>query len=104
MIEVGVRELKSRLSHYLRLMDAGEVVAIRMRDRIIGFLTNMKAPKKKSKDLSLDQLKEKVEQLKAEGFLLSGDVGVKMTPFKPIKLKGNVSTSDLIRKMRDEDL
>ncbi len=104
MVEVGVRELKSRLSHYLRLMDAGEVVAIRMRGRVIGFLTNMKAEKKKPKEMSLDQLKKKVEQLKAEGFLISGGVGVKMTPFKPIKLKGKVSASEMIRKMRDEDL
>ncbi len=103
MVEVGVRELKSRLSHYLRLMEAGETVAIKMRDRIIGFLTNMKAVKKKPKEMSLDALKRKVEQLKAEGFLVSGKVGVKMTPFKPVRMTPGPSTTEMIRQMRDEE-
>lgn len=102
MVEVGIRELKSRLSHYLRLMEAGETIAIKMRDHVIGFLTNMKSPKKKSKEMSLDALKRKVEELKASGFLISGGVGVKMSKFKPVKLKPGKTTTEMIREMRDE--
>ncbi len=104
MVEVGIRELKSRLSHYLQLMEAGETIAIKMRERIIGFLTNMKVSKKKPHEMSLAQLKRKVEQLKTEGFLIRGGVGVKLSRFKPIKLKGNLTASEMIRDMRDEDL
>lgn len=102
MVEVGIRELKSRLSHYLRLMETGETVAIKMRDRIIGFLTNMKGSKKKPEEMSLRALRKKVEQLKKEGFLRSGKVGAKMSRFKPMRMTPGPSTTELIRQMRDE--
>jgi hypothetical protein len=52
--------------------------------------------------MSLDALKRKVEQLKAEGFLISGRVGVKMSRFRPVKLRPGKTTTEMIREMRDE--
>ena len=103
MIEVGVRELKSRLSYYLQLMQAGETIAIKMRHRVVGFLSNLKSEKKPSKkELSRKALRCRIEELKKEGFLLSGGLG-RLRPFKPVKLKGEFSSTELIRKMRDEE-
>ena len=104
MVEVGIRELKSRLSYYVQLMRAGETIAIKMRDHIVGFLTNMKDPKKADKrKQSRLTLQRRIEQLKEEGFLISGGL-CKHRRVKPVKmLPGGPSTTEIIRKMRDEE-
>lgn len=106
MITVGVRELKAQLSYYLKLMQEGEEIAIRMRDQVIGYLSNVqheikkKAAKRRSK-LDLQRL---VDEWKKEGFIISGGkVGVKWGPHKPAKMSSGISGSEIIRKMRDED-
>ncbi len=37
--KTGVRELKSRLDEYLRLVKAGQTIAITERGRVIGYLS-----------------------------------------------------------------
>ena len=105
MREIGIRELKARLSYYVQLMESGELIAIKVRDRVVGFLSHLKpdTPKKKKKDsISIKELKKKIKKWKAEGILLSGGL-CKPHKFEPAKLTGNVTTTEILRKMRDEE-
>lgn len=104
MITVGVRELKAQLSYYLKLMQEGEEIAIRMRDKVVGYLSNVQheLKKKSAKRRSKRDLEKLVEEWKKEGFMLSGRVG-KCRPFKPLKMTPGPTMSEIIRKMRDED-
>lgn len=63
MIEtrVGMRELKNRLSEYLRLVKAGQTVVITERGKIIGHITPA-AP----------SIEERMQALEAAGFLVRG--------------------------------
>lgn len=101
MLEVGIRELKSRLSYFVQLMQAGETIAIKVRDHVVGFLTqNQPLPPRKGK--SSRDLRKKIESLKNEGFILHVGKG-RLKRFQPIEFKGNLRSQDLIRRMRDEE-
>ncbi|MBI5298750.1 MAG: hypothetical protein HY877_00405 [Deltaproteobacteria bacterium] len=103
MIEVGVRELKSRLSYYLQLMQAGETIAVKVRNKVVGFLSNLKPSKEtKAKKMRLKQLAKKIEQWKKEGRLISGGL-FHYTPFKRIKMTPGPTAAEMIRQMRDEE-
>lgn len=105
MVEVGSRELKARLSYYLRLMEAGETIAIKIHNRVVGFLSQLRPPddeekrmeKKRSKDIE-----KRIRQLKKEGFLRGGGK-FRCTPFEPVKMTPGPSSTELLRKMRDEE-
>ena len=101
MVEVGIRELKSRLSYYVQLMQAGETIAIKVREKIVGFLTNMKL-KKPKEPMRLAKLDKTIAQLKKEGLLLSGG-RCRMLPFRPVRMTPGSSSTEMIRKMRDEE-
>lgn len=108
MVEVGIRELKSRLSYYVQLMRAGETIAIKVRDQVVGFLSKVLSspvePRdEKTKRRSRRDVARLLEKWKREGFLISGGL-YRHHPFKPVRLKGDLTASELIRKMRDEDL
>ena len=104
MIEVGIRELKSRLSYYVQLMQAGETVAIKVRNHVVGFLSKiLPEGTDKKRDISRKRAAQLIEKMKREGLLISGGL-YRDIPFKRIKLKGDMTASELIRKMRDEDL
>ena len=86
MREVGIRELKARLSYYVQLMQAGETIAIKVRNKIVGFFSNLKPSKKpKPKEMSTRELKKKIEQWKKEGILISGGF-YHHVPFKRVKM------------------
>lgn len=105
MVEVGVRELKSRLSHYLGLMQEGEMIAIKVRHRLVGFISNLRpetAQVSRSRRLQPRDLQRKIAQWKKEGVLLSGGL-CRPHPFKPIPLKGRKTSTELLREMRDEE-
>lgn len=103
MITVGVRELKSQLSYYLQLVQAGEEIAIRMRNKVIGYLSSLQPekPKKLTKRKSKRDLGKLIEEWKKEGFVLSGGVD-KYRPHKPAKMTPGPTSTEIIRKMRDE--
>lgn len=104
MITVGVRELKTHLSHYLRLMQEGEAIAIQMRDKVIGYLSNVQQARqeKSAKRQSHRDFKKLIEQWKKEGFVISG--GGKYRPCKAVKMTPGISASEIVRKLRDEEL
>lgn len=102
MITVGVRELKSQLSYYLKLMQEGEEIAIRMRDQVIGYLSNVQheIKKKSARRRSARDMKKIIEEWKKEGFVISG--GGKYQPCKGVKMTPGPTSTEIIRKMRDE--
>lgn len=105
MITVGVRDLKAQLSYYLKLMQEGEEIAICMRDKVIGYLSNVQREiqKKSAKRKSRRDLQKLMDEWKREGFIVSGGkAGVKMRPFKPIKMTPGPISTEIIRKIRDE--
>ena len=60
MRAVGIRELKNRLSEYLRLVAAGEVVLVTDRDRVVAELTAPGASRNKGDLLWADLVAEGV--------------------------------------------
>jgi antitoxin (DNA-binding transcriptional repressor) of toxin-antitoxin stability system len=106
MITVGVRELKAQLSYYLKLMQEGEEIAIRMRDQVIGYLSNVQheLKKKSAKKQTRRDLQKLMDEWKKSGFIISGGkVGVKWPRHTPAKMTPGISTTEIIRKMRDEE-
>lgn len=105
MIEVGIRELKARLSYYVQLVQTGTLVAIKIRERIVGFLSNMKPEtieEKQFKSLRPKKIKKKIEQWKKQGILLSGGL-CHPSSIQPIELKGNKTTTELLHQIRNEE-
>ena len=105
MITVGVRELKAHLSHYLRLMQEGEEIAIQLRDQVIGYLSKMQRElqTKSAQRQSVRDMQKLMDEWRAEGFLLSGGKPSKYRDFKPVKMTSGPSSTEIIRKMRDEE-
>ncbi len=110
MTEVNIRELKSRLSYYLKLMQTGEVIAIKDREKPIGFLTQEDHRKKETtiphEKRDQKKLKQALERLKAAGLIKSSELPKKrIITFNPGKPNPNVmfDSTDIIRKMRDEE-
>lgn len=104
MVEVGSRELKARLGYYLRLVEAGETIAIKIHNRIVGFLSRFqpKEPELHQTKKRLKDMDRRIAQLKKEGFILSGG-RFKYIPSKPVKMTPGPSIVEIIRQMRDEE-
>lgn len=100
MVEVGIRELKSRLSYFVQLMQAGETIAIKVRDHVVGFLTQTEPSSRKPRPSK--NLEKKIEALKAEGFILHVGKG-RLKRVHPAEFRGGLKSQDLIRQMRDEE-
>ncbi len=104
MVEVGIRELKSRLSYYVQLMQAGETVAVKVRNRVVGFFSRLKpvTTKARSKAKARQDIDRLIEKWKKEGFIVSGG-RYRHIPFKAVKMTPGPTASEMIRQMRDED-
>lgn len=103
MVEVGVRELKARLSYYLQLAQAGELVAVKVRNRIVSFLSNVRpakrTPSRRPKQSDVHKI---LERWKADGLLVSGGP-CHLHPFTPVRMTPGPTTTEMLRHMRDED-
>ena len=93
MIEtkVGTRELKNRLSEYLRLVKAGQTVIITERGRVIAHISP-----------SAPTLEERMEALVKTGVVKWN--GRKLKPHNPTVINhGRKLASDLVSEGRDVD-
>src|SRR3989442_6866996 len=82
MIEVSVRELKSRLSHYLRKLEEGEQITVTKRGKPVTTISS--APPKRSLD-------EKLRDMAARGLITYS--GKKFVPPKRgVKMRGEGPT------------
>ena len=102
MVEVGIRELKSRLSYYVQLMQAGEIVAIKVREKVVGFLSKWGQNPTSRKHREKRDVDRLIEKWKKEGFIISGG-RYRYIPFKPVKMTPGPTAAEMIRQMRDED-
>ncbi|MBI2263563.1 MAG: type II toxin-antitoxin system prevent-host-death family antitoxin [Armatimonadetes bacterium] len=81
---VNVRELKSRLSHYLRLAKAGESVEITMRGMPIGRIVPTSAP-----------VQDRMEAMALSGLLLWNKR--KLKPMAPVaRVRGKQTVSGVL--------
>jgi antitoxin (DNA-binding transcriptional repressor) of toxin-antitoxin stability system len=81
MISVGVRQLKNRLTRYLRLVEQGHAVLVMNRNRAVAVV--------KKPDLGSAQTHdERIAALVAEGKLLRAEETGPFQPFKPVRVKG----------------
>jgi antitoxin (DNA-binding transcriptional repressor) of toxin-antitoxin stability system len=82
-VNVGTKQLKNRLSHYLRQVRAGQVVHVTDRGKVIAEIRAVEqAP--------LDDV-ECLRQMEASGLVSVGSG--RFEPFKPVRLRGRVRAS-----------
>lgn len=87
--QVSIRELKSRLSHYLRLTKAGESVVITDRGTPIGRIVPAAAP-----------VEERIEAMVQTGLVLWNRK--KLRPMPPVaKARGKRTVADLLIEDRE---
>ena len=86
---VNIRELKARLSYYLRLTKSGQVVEIRERGRPIGHIIPIVAP-----------LEERIEVMMRSGLVRWNRK--RLPPRSPVaQAKGGKSVADLLVEDRE---
>ncbi len=86
---VGIRELKSRLSHYLRLVKAGESVEIAERGTPIGRIVPTIVP-----------IEDRIEAMAQSGLVLWNRH--KLTPIAPVaRVRGKRTVADLLIEDRE---
>ena len=91
---VGSRELKTRLGAYLKRVRGGETILVTDRGEPIAELRPVTTAE--------DQVERALQQMAAEGLITRPTRRGPLKPFKPLKLKGDVTASDIIRRERDE--
>ncbi|MBN1314344.1 MAG: type II toxin-antitoxin system prevent-host-death family antitoxin [Anaerolineales bacterium] len=88
-MNVGIRELKSRLSEYLRRVRAGEIVVITDRGEPVGRIVPVAQP-----------LEERLEALTQIGLVQWS--GRKLAPISPVvQARGGMSVADLLIEDRE---
>jgi prevent-host-death family protein len=83
MIEVNVRELKSRLAHYLRKLEEGEQIKITRRGKTVGTIV---PPAEE------DRLSEKMRELYERGVLAQWSDKKPAFPRRGVKMRGSGPT------------
>jgi len=81
---VSIQELKSRLSHYLRLAKTGQIIEITERGRAVGRLVPAGVP-----------LQERLEALEKLGFLVRGKGGLKRRA-PAARIRGEKTVAELL--------
>jgi prevent-host-death family protein len=88
-VQVNIRELKNRLSHYLRLTKAGQTVEITERGKPIGRIVPITPP-----------LEERLDAMAKLGLLVRGKG--KLPPTSPVaRVRGSKSVADLLIEARE---
>ena len=85
---VGVRELKTRLGKYLRLVRGGQTLVVTLRGEPIAELRPLR-----------NEMERRLARLRARG-VISGGTG-RLQPFEPIRMPG-VSVSDAVLEDRED--
>ena len=86
MTEVSVRELKAKLTEYLRRAEAGEEIAVTRRGKRVATLQRSRTPSQ------IQTLEERLADMEARGLIIRG--ADKFIPAgKPIRLRGKGPTA-----------
>jgi prevent-host-death family protein len=92
MSSVGVKELKNRLTHYLRRAKQGEEVIVTERGRPVALLQPIRSAKQ------VMSQEAKLAQLAAQGFLILPIR--KPSRFRPIRAKGPLASRMILEDRR----
>jgi prevent-host-death family protein len=97
-MDVPVRELKNRLSEYLRKVSIGHEVRVTSRGKVVARLIAPSAVRRKQ-----PAEEEAIALLRSQPWIRPGKVGKQRVGLvKPIKLKpGTKSLSEIVSEMRD---
>lgn len=96
MDEIGVRQLKSRLSETLKRVEAGESVRVTSRGRAVAEIVP-------SRTLSDDEIDPELLQMEAEGRItLSRVPRSERADPEPVKPKGKKTASEIVIEGREE--
>jgi prevent-host-death family protein len=93
MVAVGVRELKNRLTRYLRLVESGHSVLVTSRNRPVAVLQKPSRKRAHTPD-------EKIAALIAEGKLLPATDPGPFKPVRPVSVKGKPVSRLIIEERR----
>jgi len=93
-ITAGVRELKNRLTHYLRLVQAGERVIVTDRNRPVAILRPL------GDEAAYDTPEERLASLAREGGLTLGEPRHRLDDWRPVPAKGT-PPSRIVSRDRD---
>lgn len=91
---VGVKELKNKLTYYLRLAKEGSNIIVTDRGKPVAILRNLDSIEKDA------GIEEKLASLAKQGMLRLPLKKGKMKPFKPIKIKGAPLSETIIEERR----
>jgi prevent-host-death family protein len=94
MSSVGIRELKSRLTYYLRRAKQGEDIIVTERRKPIAILQRLDLARTSERDA-------KLARLAAEGIVIPPARRVSR-PWKPVKLRGR-PISETVLEAREHD-
>lgn len=95
MKAVAVKELKNRLSAYLREVKAGEIVLVTDRGQVVAEL------RQPTSDVPLGSLDQALERLRAKGILVPG-LPQDPRAYRQSPLEKPVRTADLLEAERGE--
>lgn len=94
-MRAGIRQVKNRLSYYIRRVREGELVEVTDRGEVVA---ELRAPRRKKKTKRMTD-REALEQLAAEGIVTLGS-GRRLKDFEPIKPLKPFSLSQMILEDR----
>jgi antitoxin (DNA-binding transcriptional repressor) of toxin-antitoxin stability system len=89
-VNVGTKELKNRLSHYLRRVRAGEVLRVMDRDVVVAEVRRVDPPASDEKAL--------LRELEDAGQVTMGSG--KLEDFEPIRVRGKSLGRDILDQRR----
>ena len=90
-LQVGIRELKSRLSHYMRQVKSGRTVTITDRGKPVGRIVPLEPEQ---------SLEERLKAMQAAGLLEWN--GQKLGPMEPVaRTRGDRTVADLLLEDRE---
>ena len=92
MNTVGIKELKNRLTHYMRLARAGEEIIVTDRDKPIALIQKIEMINQPRSEEAI------LARLASEGSITLAKKGA-LTRFKPVRIKGR-SASEMIAEDR----
>ena len=99
-MDVSVRDLKNRLSEYLRKVSAGQEVVVTSRGKPVARLV---APRAGRRVVAASGEEEAIALLRSQPWVRPGKVGKQRVGLlKPVKLKpGTKPLSEIVSEMRD---
>ncbi|TAL25705.1 MAG: type II toxin-antitoxin system prevent-host-death family antitoxin [Nitrospirae bacterium] len=94
MHQVGIKELKNRLTYYLGLTKRGDSIVVTDRGTPVAVLHNLDAVEKSA------GIEERLASLAKQGKIRLPLKSAGLKPFKPVKVKGKPVSETIIEERR----